>query len=78
MTTRFTLLLLVGLTPLAKAQTAPAAQPPLFTWRDAVLGGAFVAGTFAVRPLDKGAARYLQGEGYQKNRYLQILTGIYG
>jgi membrane-associated phospholipid phosphatase len=75
-TSRVSLLLLIGWTTLLNAQTAPAAQPPLFTWRDAVLGGAFIAGTFAVRPLDKSAATYLQGEGYQNNRYLQTTATI--
>jgi membrane-associated phospholipid phosphatase len=73
---RFALLALLGWTPLANAQTTSAAQPPLFTWRDAVLGGAFVAGTFAVRPLDKSAAKYLQTDGYQKNRYLRTTATI--
>jgi membrane-associated phospholipid phosphatase len=49
--------------PLAAAQATPVAGPPqrqLFTWEDAALGASFVIGTFAIRPLDKRAARALQ------------------
>src|ERR1700750_1147657 len=46
----------------ASAQTPLATSPDrhLFTWEDAVLGASFVVGTFAIRPLDKTAARALQ------------------
>lgn len=44
---------------------------PLFTWRDAVLAGAFVVGTVAIRPLDKSAALSLQRPTAQNRRILQ-------
>jgi membrane-associated phospholipid phosphatase len=43
----------------------------LFTWRDAALGGAFVVGTIAIRPLDKSAALSLQVPSRQQNNLFQ-------
>lgn len=51
------------------AQTSP--PKPLFTWQDAVLGGAFIVGTIAVRPLDRSAARALQTPERQKRHAFQ-------
>jgi membrane-associated phospholipid phosphatase len=56
------------------AQTAPGQQlpnVPLFTWRDGVLAGVFVAGTIALRPVDKRWAEKLQNPYNQENRFLQ-------
>jgi membrane-associated phospholipid phosphatase len=57
---------------LAQAAVVESAAPtharPLFTWEDAVLGGAFIAGTFAIRPLDKSAAAAMQTPGRQERR----------
>jgi membrane-associated phospholipid phosphatase len=52
------------------AQSAPSASPnrALFTWRDAMLGGAFIVGTIAIRPLDKSAADALQMPSRQERR----------
>lgn len=44
---------------------------PLFTWRDAVLGGGFVIATLAIRPLDKRAEDVVQQPDRQKNRWLK-------
>jgi membrane-associated phospholipid phosphatase len=49
------------------AQTTPNIKP-LFTWRDAVLAGGFIAGTIAIRPLDKTAADALQAPNRQQRR----------
>jgi membrane-associated phospholipid phosphatase len=43
----------------------------LFTWRDGLLAGGFVLGTFAIRPLDKSAAVTFQNPVPQGNRYLK-------
>jgi membrane-associated phospholipid phosphatase len=54
---------------LARATTAGAQSPkPLFTWRDAILAGGFVAGTIAIRPLDKSAAEALQAPSRQQRQ----------
>ncbi|HEY4304227.1 MAG TPA: phosphatase PAP2 family protein [Gemmatimonadaceae bacterium] len=45
---------------LAQAPIAASPDRHLFTWEDAALGASFVVGTFAIRPLDKTAARALQ------------------
>jgi membrane-associated phospholipid phosphatase len=57
--------------PAAAQSTAPVPQRSLFTWRDAVLGAAFVGGTIAIRPLDKSAALALQEPDRQSNRLLR-------
>jgi membrane-associated phospholipid phosphatase len=44
---------------------------PLFTWRDGVLGAAFVVGTVAARPIDASAAAALQDPRNQKSRFLK-------
>lgn len=41
--------------------------PPLFTWRDALLGGSFVVATLAIRPLDKSVANSLQRPERQRS-----------
>ncbi|HEY4133083.1 MAG TPA: phosphatase PAP2 family protein, partial [Gemmatimonadaceae bacterium] len=55
---------LLRATPLAAQSAPPVSEPThaksLFTWNDAILGGTFIAGTFAIRPLDKSAADALQ------------------
>ncbi len=64
----------LGSTNLHAQSTNPneASQPSLFTWRDAVLGGGFVLGTIAIRPLDKEAADYSQRTPFpQNNPYLR-------
>src|SRR5256885_10747305 len=69
----------VVLAPMANVSViaqAPQRQPPLFTWEDGLLAGVFLAGTYAVRPLDKSAATYLQGPGYQKNQYLKATAAV--
>ncbi|HEX3865907.1 MAG TPA: phosphatase PAP2 family protein, partial [Gemmatimonadaceae bacterium] len=58
------------------AQSNVAAPHSLFTWEDGILAGGFAVATFAVRPLDKPAATFLQGPGYQQNRYLQKTATI--
>jgi membrane-associated phospholipid phosphatase len=50
--------------------TAPDTKP-LFTWRDAVMAGAFTVATISIRPLDKSAAAALQRPERQKNRWLK-------
>jgi membrane-associated phospholipid phosphatase len=67
---RFVAAVLVALTTQLSAQT-DAPTKPLFTWRDAVLGGGFVVATFAIRPLDKQAADYTQQPFPQKNHVLR-------
>jgi membrane-associated phospholipid phosphatase len=54
------------------AQTDTARQPPLFTWRDAILAGGFVVGTVAIRPLDKQTAAALQVPSKQQNTVLRV------
>ena len=41
---------------------------PLFTWRDALLGGGFVIATLAIHPLDKRAEDAVQQPYRQKNQ----------
>jgi membrane-associated phospholipid phosphatase len=48
--------------------TSSTTTRPLFTWRDAVLGGGFVLATIAIRPLDKSAEEALQQPDRQKNK----------
>jgi len=53
--------------PLSAQVDSSASHRSLFTWRDAVLGGGFLIGTIAIRPLDKSAALALQTPNRQKN-----------
>ncbi|MFL5616038.1 MAG: phosphatase PAP2 family protein [Gemmatimonadaceae bacterium] len=65
--------------PLAAQATEPAppaAQIPLFTWRDAYLAGGFVAATLALRPVDKYFATRLQDKYTQSNQFLQKVAVI--
>jgi len=61
---------LVG-TPLrdVTAQTDTISHRPLFTYRDAILAGAFVVGTVAAFPFDKHYAIQLQDTSRQDNRF---------
>src|SRR3954454_3087108 len=59
----------------ANAQTTEPA-PPLFTWRDALLGGSFVIGTFAIRPLDKRVATSLQRPERQRSWIFQRTSTV--
>ena len=51
--------------------TAPAPHVQLFTVDDAYLAGGFIAGTFALRPVDEFFARRLQNKYSQSSRFLQ-------
>jgi membrane-associated phospholipid phosphatase len=62
------LLLLAG--PLAAQIDTSTHHRSLFTWEDALLGGAFIGGTIAIRPLDKSAATALQTPTRQQNALL--------
>ena len=53
------------------AAPPPAPHVPLFTLDDAYLAGGFIAGTFALRPLDEHFARRLQDKNSQSSRFLQ-------
>jgi membrane-associated phospholipid phosphatase len=79
---RFTLALLVAL-PLTIAPDGPAlaqnadstsSSRPLFTWRDAVLAGAFAVTARLVHPLDERFRDRLQDSSTQANRKLQTLA----
>jgi membrane-associated phospholipid phosphatase len=50
--------------------------PPrqLFTWRDGVLGAAFVVATISIAPLDKHVAQRLQDKRNQQNTRLQTAS----
>ena len=54
----------------ALAQSDTGHVRPLFTYRDAILAGTFVAATFAVRPLDLHYAEVLQDSSTQDSRRL--------
>jgi len=56
----------------AQADTGPA--PSLFTWRDAVLAGAFMGGALALRPLDQRYADKLQDSSTQDSRRLHKIS----
>ena len=58
------------------AAQAPAPRVPLFTWRDAVLAGGFVAGTLVLRPVDERFAARLQIKSTQENRFLQDVSNV--
>lgn len=62
--------------PLLKAQGADstAARVSLFTRNDAYLGAAFIAGTVALRPLDRSIAGRLQNPSNQTNRLFENLA----
>jgi membrane-associated phospholipid phosphatase len=62
--------LALSLVATAQAQTT-ASTPSLFTWRDALLGGSFVIGTLAIRPLDKRVATSLQRPERQRSWIFQ-------
>lgn len=51
--------------------SAPSHAKPLFTWDDAILGGAFIAATVAIRPLDKSAADALQTPSRQQSVFFR-------
>ena len=54
----------------AQADTVGGGKVGLFTWRDAVLMGAFITATGMVKPLDKSVAKSLQDSTVQANRTL--------
>jgi membrane-associated phospholipid phosphatase len=56
------------------ADTSRLAEIPLFTRDDAYLGAFFIAGTLALRPLDKRVAGDLQEGSSQTNRLFQNLS----
>jgi membrane-associated phospholipid phosphatase len=57
--------------------TAVTQRRPLFTYRDAVVAGAFVATTVAMAPLDRRVAQHLQSPGAQANRFIHHgATGV--
>ena len=60
----------------ALAQDADSASSarPLFTWRDAILAGAFAVTARAVHPLDERFRERLQDSSTQANRKLQTLA----
>jgi membrane-associated phospholipid phosphatase len=58
----------------ARAQSDSAAVGPLFTYRDAILAGAFVATARLVHPLDEYYAQRLQDSSTQANHALQALA----
>ncbi|HVX38107.1 MAG TPA: phosphatase PAP2 family protein [Gemmatimonadaceae bacterium] len=70
--------LLVAAAPIAPAlaQADSSFHGALFTWRDAVLAGAFTLGTIAARPLDKSAAHAMQQPAPQRNRVLRVTADI--
>ena len=55
---------------LPASDTAVTVRRPLFTYRDAVVAGAFVATTVAMAPLDRRLAQHLQSPGAQANRFI--------
>ena len=58
----------------ATAQTDSTRAGSLFTYRDAILGGAFLAAGRLVYPLDDYYARRLQDSSTQANRKLQVVA----
>jgi membrane-associated phospholipid phosphatase len=69
---------LMSLLPFARAhaQADSGATRPLFTYRDAILAGAFAAAARAVHPLDDYYARRLQDSSTQANAKLQTLAAF--
>ena len=74
----FVLLLATALSNASAAQQRDTiARASLFTWEDALLGAAFVGGTYALRPVDKAWAERLQNPRNQQNRFLsKVATGF--
>jgi membrane-associated phospholipid phosphatase len=58
----------------ARGQGDTLAHVPLFTWRDAVLAGGFLAGTAALRPVDEYFATHLQTKYAQQNHFFQEVS----
>jgi len=57
--------------------TAVTVHHPLFTYRDAVVAGAFAVTTVAMAPLDRRIAQHLQTPGAQGNRFIHhSATGL--
>jgi len=52
--------------------------PPFFTYRDAVLAGAFALGTVAMFPIDKTFAGRVQRQNIQENRTLHDAANFFG
>lgn len=82
-TRKLTVAALLGATLVAAPQHVALAQSdtisarPLFTYRDAILAGAFVVGTVAAFPFDKHYAIQLQDTSRQDNRfYSNLATGV--
>ncbi|MEO6877639.1 MAG: phosphatase PAP2 family protein [Gemmatimonadaceae bacterium] len=65
------LLMVCGMAGPLVAQTDASFHPPLFTWRDGVMAGAFTLGTLAIRPFDKRVADVMQQPDRQRNRSLR-------
>jgi membrane-associated phospholipid phosphatase len=61
----------MGVLPLS-AQSDTTKMRPLFTWQDGLLAGAFVVGTFAIRPLDKRTATLLQDSTRQRSTIYRV------
>lgn len=62
----------VSASPLrAQSSTTDTDTRSLFTYRDAILGAAFVVGTAAIRPLDLNAAKTFQSPVRQQKWYLR-------
>lgn len=67
----WTLAASVGAAPLRAQTTTDTDHRSLFTYRDAILAGAFVVGTIAMFPLDKSAASTFQSPAPQGKWYLR-------
>jgi len=65
---------LLPATAMAQAPDTVTTQRPLFTWRDAVLAGAFGVTARLVHPLDEHYRDRLQDSSTQANRKLQVLA----
>ncbi len=64
----------------AAAQAADSAKgpvPPFFTYRDALMAGAFALGTAAMFPIDKSFAGQIQRQSIQENRVLHDAAGFF-
>jgi membrane-associated phospholipid phosphatase len=63
--------------PALRAQSDTTHQRSLFTWRDALLGGGFVVGTIAIRPVEKRLTAILQDSLRQSSTlYHMSATGF--
>lgn len=60
----------------AQSDTIAAPKAGLFTWRDAVLMGAFVTATGLAAPLDRKIAESLQDSAVQANRFFGDVAGV--